>query len=74
VNSIGTESSRLQSNAATQESLLAALENQRQRMSGVDLDEEASRLISFQRAYQASARFLSVIDQLTEQLVNEFGR
>ena len=40
----------------------------------MDLDEEASRLIAYQRAYQASARFLSVIDQLTDQLVNQFGR
>ena len=74
VNSIGTDTARLQSSSTTQENLLAALENQRQRISGVDLDEEASRLISYQRAYQASARFLSVIDQLTDQLVNQFGR
>ena len=74
VNSIGTATSTLQSSTTTQENLLAALENQRQRISGVDLDEEASRLIAFQRAYQASARFLSVIDQLTDQLVNQFGR
>jgi len=74
VNTIGTETSRLQSSTATQENLLAALLNQRQRISGVDLDEEAASLISYQRAYQASARFLSVIDQLTDQLVNQFGR
>jgi flagellar hook-associated protein 1 FlgK len=74
VNSIGTATSTLKSSTTTQENLLSALNNQRQRISGVDLDEEASQLISYQRAYQASARFLSVIDQLTDQLVNQFGR
>ncbi|MBI4911403.1 MAG: flagellar hook-associated protein FlgK [Acidobacteria bacterium] len=74
VSSIGTQASGLQSNASTQERLLSGLQNQRERISGVDLDEEAANLITFQRAYQASARFLSVIDQLTDQLVNQFGR
>lgn len=74
ISSVGTQASILESSTTTQENLLAALEAQRNRTSAVDLDEEASNLMSFQRAYQASARFLSVIDQLTDQLVNQFGR
>lgn len=74
VSSVGTQASTLKSSTTTQENLLAALETQRNRTSAVDLDEEASQLISYQRAYQASARFLSVIDQLTDQLVNQFGQ
>jgi flagellar hook-associated protein 1 FlgK len=72
--SIGTQTSTFQTSSTTQENLLAGLQNQRDSISGVDLDEEASNLMSYQRAYQASARFLSVIDQLTDQLVNQFGR
>ena len=41
---------------------------------GVDLNEEAVSMMNLQRGYQASARFLSVINQLTDQLVNQFGR
>jgi flagellar hook-associated protein 1 FlgK len=74
INSIGTEASTLESSASTQDNLLTALQTHRDRISAVDLDEEASQLMAFQRAYQASARFLSVIDQLTDQLVNQFGR
>lgn len=46
------------------------LENQRQRMSGVNIDEEATNMIIYQRAFQASARLISVVDQLLETLIN----
>ena len=42
----------------------------REQTSGVSLDEEATRLIQFQRAYQASAQLLSVLDQLTGTVIN----
>ncbi len=74
INSIGVEVNTLESSSTTQDNILAALQTQRDRVSGVDLDEEASQLMTYQRAYQASARFLSVIDQLTDQLVNQFLR
>jgi len=54
--------------------VLTQLENSRESYSGVSLDEEATDLIRFQRAYQAAARFVSVIDQLTEELVQTLGR
>jgi flagellar hook-associated protein 1 FlgK len=43
-------------------------------MSGVSLDEEAAELMKFQRAYQASARVISVIDQMLDIVVNSMGR
>jgi flagellar hook-associated protein 1 FlgK len=46
------------------------LENQRQRVSGVNVDEEAANMIVFQRAFQASARLIVVVDQLLETLIN----
>lgn len=38
--------------------------------SGVNLDEEAVRLMMFQRMYQASARFIAALGELLEQLTN----
>jgi len=73
-NSIGTQAQGFQTRSTSDENLLTALQNQRDRVSGVDLDEEATTMLSFQRGYQASARFISVINQLTDQLVNQFGR
>ena len=45
------------------------LEAQQQAISGVNADEETINLLAFQRAYQGSARFLQVVDELLETLV-----
>jgi flagellar hook-associated protein 1 FlgK len=41
----------------------------REQESAVSLDEEATRIIEFQRAYQASARLVTVLDELTETVL-----
>lgn len=46
------------------------LEAQQQSLSGVNADEEAINLLVFQRAYQGSARFLSVVDELLQTLIS----
>lgn len=46
------------------------LQQQQQQLSGVNPDEEAINLIQFQRAYQSSARFISVVDELMATLLN----
>lgn len=74
VTDLGTKAQTYDAQNTTQQNLVAALQTQRDRISGVDLDEEATNMMSLQRGYQASARFISVINQLTDQLVNQFGR
>lgn len=74
VSDVGTQAQNWETQSTTQQNLVSALQTQRDRISGVDLDEEAANLMTYQRGYQASARFLSVINQLTDQLVNQFGR
>ena len=39
-------------------------------ISGVSLDEEAVRMIGYQRAFQASARYIATLSELMEVLVN----
>lgn len=46
------------------------LESQQLAVSGVSLDEEAVRMIAYQRLFQASARFISTIDEMLQILVN----
>ncbi len=46
-----------------------AVEN-RDSLSGVNLDEEASNLLRFQQAYQASAKVISVADEIFNSLLN----
>lgn len=46
----------------------SSLEAQREEVSGVNTDEEAINLLAYQRAYQGSARFLSVVDEMYKTL------
>ncbi len=45
------------------------LESQQQSVSGVNTDEETINLLAFQRAYQAGARFLNVVDEMYQTLL-----
>ena len=74
VNTLGTDAQGYETRSTEDENLLTALQTQRDRVSAVDLDEEATTMLTFQRGYQASARFISVINQLMDQLVNNFGQ
>jgi flagellar hook-associated protein 1 FlgK len=57
-------------NQDAQRSLVAQAKSLRQQYKGVSLDEEATILMQFQRAYQATSKLLSVLDQLTEATIN----
>lgn len=74
ISDVGTKAQSYDIQNTTQQNLVAALQTQRDRISGVDLNEEATNMMNLQRGYQASARFISVINQLTDQLVNQFGK
>jgi flagellar hook-associated protein 1 FlgK len=53
-----------------QQSLLSQAKDLRQQYQGVSLDQEATTLMQFQRAYQATSKLLTVLDQLTEEAIN----
>jgi flagellar hook-associated protein 1 len=46
------------------------LENQRESLSGVSLDEEAINLMRQQRAFQGAARLVSAVDELMQTVLN----
>lgn len=52
-----------------QENLATNVDEERQRISGVSSDEELQNLIKFQAAYNASSRYINVIDEMLEHLV-----
>jgi flagellar hook-associated protein 1 FlgK len=49
--------------------LVAQARALRQELSGVSLDEEAIKIVEFQRAYQANAKMVSVLSDLTEEVL-----
>lgn len=68
---------RVQSSASTASisaAVAAQAEQQRSGQAGVNLDEEAARLIQFQQAYQASAKMLQVAQSLFDTLLQTTGR
>lgn len=65
------ESQRMRDNS---EVIVNQIENRRQSVSGVSLDEEMANMIKFQQAYNASARMVSVMDECLEKIINGMGR
>ncbi len=73
VSTLGDDLRRADYISQTQTQVLAQLENQRDSLSGVNLDEEATNLIRYQKAYQASARFVQVLNELSDEIINLVG-
>jgi flagellar hook-associated protein 1 len=65
------ETTRMQANAQV---LADSVEDRRQSVAGVSMDEEMSNLVKFQRAYQASARAMSTMDEMLDVLINRTGK
>ena len=72
IEEVGTVTNRARLDAEAAKALLTQSENNRESISGVNLDEEAGRLIQFQAAYNASAQVVSVARQLFDTLLNTF--
>lgn len=58
-----------QSEEMSQDSLAQA-QGLRDAISGVDLNREASRLLELQRSFEANAKVISVLDELTQSVIN----
>ena len=62
-----------QSLKKNQELTVNQIEGTRQGSIGVSTDEELSNMIKFQNAYNASSRFINVIDECTEHIITQLG-
>ncbi len=54
----------------TENAFIQDLDARRQEVSGVNLDEEVTSMLLFQRAYEASARVITIADRMLETLLN----
>ncbi|MFN5512428.1 MAG: flagellar hook-associated protein FlgK [Burkholderiales bacterium] len=69
VGEVGTRSQSAQSAADMSARLADEAERARSEVSGVNLDEEAARLLQFQQAYQASAKVISTASDMFKTLL-----
>jgi len=67
---LGSESQSAQQKVTTQQSVVQQIQTSRDSAAGVDLDEEQTNLITYQQAYNAAAKFLSVLDSVLDTLIN----
>ena len=69
VGKLGTDGNVYYSSAQTLENTTTSIDNKRLQLTGVSSDEELTKLIKYQSAYNAASRYITVISQMTELIV-----
>jgi len=57
-----------------QTTLVQAIDNRRQSVMSVSMDEELSFMLTFQHAYNANARMVNMLDSMMDTIINQMGR
>ncbi|MDR0867981.1 MAG: flagellar hook-associated protein FlgK [Planctomycetota bacterium] len=70
VGRLGIESARTASLFSAQADIKVSVENQRESLSGVNMDEEMTKMSQYLTAYKASSQFISVVNQMFDSLLS----
>jgi len=70
---LGSVAQNAERSLISQSLVVDQLESRRLEISGVNLDEEAVNLIKYQKAYEASARAMNIVDEVLSLIVNRLG-
>ena len=70
VGDVGFATAGAEQALATQAQMLDHLEAERESVSGVNIDEEMMEMVRYQQSFEAAARFLQTVQELTETLIN----
>ena len=71
---LGSETDTITGIANNYELMTLDLDNDRISVSGVDLHDEATNMMQFQKSYQAACRLLTTIDSMLDTLINGTAR
>ncbi len=63
---LGSDTANADLGARQHQALMTQLENRRQQVSGVSIDEETVKILQFQRSFEASARVVKAVDELLQ--------
>lgn len=69
VSSAGNQGSEVKTVLAAQTTLLREAQDARDSVSGVNLDEEAAKLLEYQQSYQAAAKMLQIASELFDSIL-----
>ena len=67
---MGLKIQRNKTEQAQQESMVRQFKEIRSSISAVNMDEELTDMMQYQKAYEASARFISTVDKMMETVIN----
>jgi flagellar hook-associated protein 1 FlgK len=70
IGKIGADSSSASRSLLYKQDIVDQLNVRRESVSGVNLDEELANLMIYQQAYTASARMISLVQEMLDELVN----
>jgi flagellar hook-associated protein 1 FlgK len=70
---IGIKTREAISMATNQEALVFHIENNKESIEGVSLDEEMTNMIKYQHAYEAAARVITAMDEALNTVINGMG-
>ncbi|MEM5767299.1 MAG: flagellar hook-associated protein FlgK [Bacillota bacterium] len=73
ISQLGVDSQAAQRFNENQNLLISTIENQRQSVSGVNLDEEMVDMIKFQKVYSSAARVMTTFDEMLDTIINKMG-
>ena len=67
---MGLKIQRNDTEEAHQESMVKQFKEIRSSISAVNMDEELTDMMQYQKAYEASARFINTVDRMMETVIN----
>jgi flagellar hook-associated protein 1 len=70
---LGVRVQSLKNAGTVQDSVVAAADAAVETDSGVNLDEEMTNMLQYQRSYQAAARVVTTVDEILDTLINHTG-
>lgn len=73
ISKLGVDSQEAQRMVDSQEVLVSQLDEQRKAVSSVSIDEEMSKMVMYQHAYNAAARMVTTMDEMLDTIIKSMG-
>ena len=73
VTNVGLMGEQAETNLMSQRAIMDDLRGLRDSISGVNIDEELADIMKFQHGYNAAAKFVTVIDEMIDTVINRLG-
>jgi flagellar hook-associated protein 1 FlgK len=70
---LAVDISKMEVFTKNQDDILYTIDSQRQSVSGVDQNEEASDLVKFQNLYNLASKVISILNEVYDKLIEETG-